>query len=339
MSVALQRQQVTMTPNRLSIVMCTYNGASYLQPQLDSLLAQTLPPDEIVISDDGSTDGTMAVLEAFAVIARARGVEVHLSRHAVNVGFVENFSSALRQASGDVLFLCDQDDVWRSDKLAVMAARFTDDPELLLLHSDARLVDGKGASLNSLLFNALQMTADEKRAIHDGCAFEVVIRRSFVTGATAALRREVIKIALPIAPNWIHDEWLAIVVSAAGKMDFVDAPLIDYRQHGGNQIGARKRTLAMKWQDLLLPRGKELRDEVARLRWLEEFFTQATFCDDGDCAAQVKCKRTHFERRIVIGQLPRHSRVLPVLREGLTGDYRRYGTGGRSMLRDMLRHD
>ena len=328
-----------MTPNRLSIVMCTYNGASYLQPQLDSLLAQTLLPDEIVISDDGSTDGTMAVLEAFAVIAQARGVDVQLSRHPVNVGFVENFSSALRQASGDVLFLCDQDDVWRSDKIAVMAARFTDDPELLLLHSDARLVDGNGASLNSLLFNALQMTADEKRAIHDGCAFEVVIRRSFVTGATAALRREVIKIALPIAPNWIHDEWLTAIVSAFGKMDFVDEPLIDYRQHGGNQIGARKRTLAMKWRELLASRGKELCDEVARLRRLEDFFTQATFFDGNERAAQVKHKRTHFEHRIAIGKLPRHRRVFPVIREAQAGDYRRYGTGGRSMLRDMLRHD
>ena len=339
MGVAFQRQQVTMTPNRLSIVMCTYNGASYLQPQLDSLLAQTLPPDEIVISDDGSTDGTMAVLEAFAVIARARGVEVHLSRHAVNVGFVENFSSALRQASGDVLFLCDQDDVWRSDKLAVMAACFTDDPELLLLHSDARLVDGKGASLNARMFNALQMTADEKRAIHDGCAFEVVMRRSFVTGATAALRREVIKMALPIAPNWIHDEWLTAIVSAFGKMDFVDEPLIDYRQHGGNQIGARKRTLAMKWQELILPRGQFLADEAKRLRCLETFLAQATFFNGSLRAAQVTLKRSHFERRVAIGRLPRYRRLLPVLREGLAGDYRRYGTGCRSMLRDLLRHD
>ncbi len=328
-----------MPPLRLSIVMCTYNGATYLQAQLDSLLAQTRLPDEMVISDDASTDGTPAMLEAFAVTAGGLGIDVRLSRHPSNVGFVENFSSALRQATGDVVFLCDQDDIWRADKLAVMAARFAQDPDLLLLHSDARLVDARGRSLNCLMFEALQMTAQEKQAIHDGRAFEVVMRRSFVTGATAVVRREVIGLALPIAADWIHDEWIAAVVSAVGKMDFVDAPLIDYRQHGGNQIGARRRTLAMKWQDLILPRGKFLADEAMRLRRLEMFLMQASFFDGAARAAQVTHKRAHFERRVAIGRLPRYRRAIPVLREARAGDYRRYGTGARSMLRDLLRHD
>ncbi len=328
-----------MPPLRLSIVMCTYNGATYLQAQLDSLLAQTRLPDEMVISDDASTDDTPAILEAFAVTAGGLGIDVRLSRHTSNVGFVENFSSALRQASGDVVFLCDHDDIWRADKLAVMAARFAQDTGLLLLHSDARLVDAQGRSLNCSMFEALQMTAQEKQAIHDGRAFEVVMRRSFVTGATAAMRREVIGLALPIAADWIHDEWIAAVVSAVGKMDFVDAPLIDYRQHGGNQIGARKRTLAMKWQDLILPRGKFLADEAMRLRRLEMFLMQASFFDGAVRAAQVTYKRAHFERRVAIGRLPRYRRAIPVLREARAGDYRRYGTGARSMLRDLLRHD
>jgi len=332
-------QRVTMTPLRISIVMCTYNGAAYLQPQFDSLLAQTRLPDEIMISDDGSTDGTMAMVEAFAVTARNIGVDARILRHASNMGFVENFSSALRQATGDIVFLCDQDDVWRPNKVALMAARFGNDPELLLLHSDARLVDAKGVSLHCSMFEALQMTAQEKLAIHGGCAFDVVMRRSFVTGATAALRREVIDMALPIAQNWIHDEWLTAVVSAVGKMDFVDAALIDYRQHAGNQIGARKRTLAMKWRNLILPRGKFLADEAKRLSRLESFLAHASFFDGSLRAAQIKHKRKHFERRVAIGQLPRYRRLMSVIREARAGDYRRYGTGGRSMLRDLLRRD
>lgn len=328
-----------MTPPRLSIVMCTYNGAKYLQPQLDSLLTQTRLPDEIVLSDDASTDGSMAMLEAFSVRAQGRGIDVRLSRHASNVGFVENFSAALRQASGEVMFLCDQDDVWRSDKLAVMTSRFVSDPALLLLHSDARLVDANGGSLDCLMFQALQMTNDEKSAIHEGRAFEVVMRRSFVTGATTALRRQLIDLALPIGLDWIHDEWLAAVAAAVGKIDFIDAPLIDYRQHDGNQIGARKRTLAMKWQDLVLPRRQFLADEAMRLRRLESFLAVAVCFDGSSHAAQVARKRCHFERRVAIGQLARYRRLLPVLQEARSGDYRRYGTGGRSMLRDLLRHD
>lgn len=328
-----------MTQSRLSIVICTFNGAAYLQPQLDSLLAQTRLPDEIVIGDDGSTDATLDILQVFAEQAQRAGIEVRLRRNPVNLGYVGNFSAGLRQASGEVLFLCDQDDVWRPDKLARIEARFNDDPQLLLLHSDARLVDAAGESLQCSLFDALQMTPQEKQAIHAGRAFEVVLRRSFVTGATAALRRDLVELALPVAPDWIHDEWLAAVAAAAGRIDFIDEPLIDYRQHGANQIGMRRRTLAMKWQDLLLPRSSLLADEAGRLQHLEDFFMQAEFLGGADRAAQIRHKRTHFERRVAIGRLPRWRRLLPILHEAREGCYRRYGTGGRSMLRDLLRHD
>lgn len=328
-----------MTRLRVSIVLCTYNGAVHLQPQLDSLLAQTRLPDEIVIGDDGSTDASVDMLQAFAVRARDAGIEVQLVRHRENLGYVDNFSAGLRAARGDVLFLCDQDDVWRTDKLARMAECFEQDSSLLLLHGDARLVDTEGHSLGCSLFEALQMTAPEREAIHDGRAFDVVLRRSFVTGATAALRRELVATALPVAPGWIHDEWLAAVAAAVGRVDFIDQPLIDYRQHGANQIGMRKRTLAMKWRDLLLPRGRLLAGEAERLRLLEEYLARAGFHGSRDRAAQVRDKRTHFERRVAMGRLPRWRRWSPVLREARGGFYRRYGTGIRSLLRDLLRRD
>ncbi|OOG66305.1 glycosyl transferase family 2 [Rhodanobacter sp. B04] len=328
-----------MTQPRLSIVICTYNGAAYLQPQLDSLLAQTRLPDEIVIGDDGSTDATPEILQRFAERARHAGIEVRLRRNPANLGYVENFSAGLRQAGGDVLFLCDQDDVWRPDKLASMAERFRADPSLLLLHSDARLVDAGGESLGCSLFDALQLTAEEKQAIHADRAFEVVLRRSFVTGATAAFRRELVELALPVAQDWIHDEWLAAVAAAAGRVDFIDEPLIDYRQHDANQIGMRRRTLAMKWRDLLLPRGRLLSDEAGRLRRLEAFLAEAGLRDGVERAVQIRHKRSHFERRVAIGRLPRLRRLLPVLHEAREGCYGLYGTGGRSVLRDLLRHD
>lgn len=328
-----------MNQLKLSIVLCTFNGAAYLQAQLDSVLAQTWLPDEMVIHDDGSSDRSPQLLQAFAERARELGIEVQLVCHADNLGYVANFSGALQQATGDVLFLCDQDDVWHADKLALMAGRFVREPSLLLLHSDARLVDADGDSLGCSLFDALQMTAEEKLAIHDGRGFEVVLRRSFVTGATAAFRRLLVERALPVAQDWIHDEWLAAVAAASGRIDFIDALLIDYRQHGGNQIGMRKRTLAMKWHDLLRPRGQLLGAEAARLRRLEDFLARAGFDSAADRASQVRHKRMHFEQRVMIGRLPRHRRLMLMLREARAGSYRRYGTGGRSILRDLLRHD
>lgn len=323
----------------LSVVICIYDGAAHLQEQLDSLLTQTRLPDEIVIADDASTDASLEILQAFSQRARALGVEVQLHSNASNLGYVENFSSALRRASGDVLFLCDQDDVWRCDKLELMAARFAAELSLLLLYSDARLVSANGEPLHCSLFAALQMTADEKSAIHAGQAFEVVMRRSFVTGATAALRRELLALALPVGQGWVHDEWLAAVAAAAGKVDFIDQPLIDYRQHDGNQIGMQRRTLAMKWRDLLRPRGQLLGVEAQRLHRLEDFLARAAFSAAPGCALQVRDKRVHFEQRVEIGRLPHLRRLAPIWREANAGHYRRYGTGVRSMLRDLLRHD
>jgi glycosyltransferase involved in cell wall biosynthesis len=324
---------------KLSVVLCTYNGAAYLQPQLDSLLAQARLPDEIVIADDGSSDESVAILLAFAEQARSLGVDVQLACHPRNLGYVENFSAALRQATGDLLFLCDQDDVWRADKLALMAARFAGEPQLLLLHSDGRLVDAGGRPLDCSVFDALQLTADEKRAIHDGRAFEVVLRRSFVTGATAAMRRELVAIALPVPPDWIHDEWLAAVAAVTGRIDFIDAPLIDYRQHGRNQIGMRKRTLMTKWRELLLPRGAFLAAESQRLQELEVFLERSELPGAQEYAMQVRHKRLHFERRVAIGKLPAWRRLRPILHEARIGTYRCFGTGARSVLRDLLRHD
>lgn len=126
---------------RISIVLCTYNGESFLREQLDSLLAQTRQPDEIVIADDASTDATWTILQGFARQASDAGIAVDLQRNPANLGYVENFTAALRRATGDLVFLSNQDDVWHPDKLRRMAEEFRQRPELGLLHTDARLVD------------------------------------------------------------------------------------------------------------------------------------------------------------------------------------------------------
>ena len=322
---------------KVHILLSTYNGIRFLQAQLDSLQQQDYPNLAIYIRDDGSKDGTIEFLQRYQ--AQFDNTKLSIGE---NLGYIRSFFELVRTCEdqpGDLYAFCDQDDVWRPDKLASMAERFRADPSLLLLHSDARLVDAGGESLGCSLFDALQLTAEEKQAIHADRAFEVVLRRSFVTGATAAFRRELVELALPVAQDWIHDEWLAAVAAAAGRVDFIDEPLIDYRQHDANQIGMRRRTLAMKWRDLLLPRGRLLSDEAGRLRRLEAFLAEAGLRDGVERAVQIRHKRSHFERRVAIGRLPRLRRLLPVLHEAREGCYGLYGTGGRSVLRDLLRHD
>jgi glycosyltransferase involved in cell wall biosynthesis len=324
---------------KLSIVLCTYNGERFLKPQLDSLLSQERLPDEIVINDDASGDGTVALLDAFAERARRRGIEVQLRLHQRNTGYVSNFIEGLRAAKGDLLFLCDQDDIWHADKLVVVAERFEKQPSLLLLGSNARLVDADGADLRVSLFEALELTPGELQAVHGGRAFDVLLRRSMITGATAALRKDLLERLPPVGAGWIHDEWLAAIAAALGGVDVLEQSLIEYRQHGSNAVGMHKRGWRSKWRDLVRPRRQQFEHELhcteslqAALRSLEGFGLTEPL-------RQLAGKRDHFARRINLGDLPRWWRLPPILAEARSGNYHRYGTGVRSMLRDLLRRD
>ncbi|MGH8163306.1 MAG: glycosyltransferase family 2 protein, partial [Rhodanobacteraceae bacterium] len=230
-----------------SVVLCTFNGVRFLPALWDNLLAQTRLPDEIVVRDDASRDGTWEKLQSLRVAAVARGIDVSLARNPENLGYAKNFETALADASGDILFLCDQDDLWHPGKLSTMLARFEQCPRLTLLHADARLIDAAGNDMRCTLFRALEVTRKETDRIHRGGAFDVLLRRNLATGATLALRRALLADAMPFPDEWVHDEWLAIIAASLGEVDCLETPLMDYRQHGGNQIGAQRRNLADKW--------------------------------------------------------------------------------------------
>lgn len=323
---------------KLSIVLCTYKGAAFLPEQLDSFLAQTRLPDEIVVGDDASPDESWTIIQDFVARARAMGIDVRATRHATNLGYVANFSKTLRQATGDVLFLSDQDDVWRPDKLAVMEARFTEDPALVLLCSDARLVDAAGQPNGGTLFGVLELNPAERDAVRSGRAFAVLIRRSMVTGATAALRRQALDMALPVGPGWIHDEWMAMVLSTVGRVGMVEDQLIDYRQHASNQVGMRKRNLLDKWRDLTRSRVEQFEAEVGRQQALEAHLRRLGDVVPPACLSSVVGRRKHFEVRVAMGRHSRWKRILAIWREARHGNYQRFGTGKRSVLRDLLRH-
>ncbi|MFC1451550.1 glycosyltransferase, partial [Bacillus cereus] len=124
----------------VSVALCTWQGERYIAAQLRTVGAQTVLPTQVVIVDDASTDGTWGVLEQEVATLHARGIEVVLRRQQQNVGYVRNFESALLQCSGDIVFLCDQDDLWREDKIETFLRIFDARPGLRLLHSNAQLV-------------------------------------------------------------------------------------------------------------------------------------------------------------------------------------------------------
>ncbi|HET7931891.1 MAG TPA: glycosyltransferase family 2 protein [Rhodanobacteraceae bacterium] len=319
-----------------SVVLCTYNGARFLPAQWASVLAQSRLPDEIVVHDDASTDATPTLLEHLAADARARGIVVKLCGNEHNVGYVANFQAALQEASGDVVILCDQDDVWHPRKLGSQLAAFERRPNLLLLCSDARRTGEDGSDLGPSLFDVLRLTRAEQRRIHAGRGFEVLLRRSMATGATVALRRTLLATALPVPPGWVHDEWLAIIAAALDGFDCLDFALVDYRQHTQNQIGMPRRGLRDRVAGLLDPRAATIDRLVARDEWLLRRLEQLEGNVPVAWRHAAQRKLAHLRARQAISGAP-WSRLGPVLRESVNGRYRRFGSGWRSGLRDLVR--
>jgi glycosyltransferase involved in cell wall biosynthesis len=246
----------TVPVTEISVALCTFNGAEYVGEQVSSILGQVRAPDELVVSDDGSSDGTLDVVAARVEAAASQGVspDVIVLEGAAPSGVTANFERAVAATTRPLIALSDQDDVWHVDRLARLEARF-DDQDLTLLHTDARLVDGTGAPLGSTLFEALELSDEDLRLEETGRAFEALLRRNLATGATVVFRRELLDAARPFPPEWVHDEWLAVIAAATGRVGVVREATIDYRQHGSNQIGVTAPTLRYKVRRVLEPRA------------------------------------------------------------------------------------
>ena len=323
-------------PLAVSVALCTRNGARYLPEQLRSICAQEPLPQEIVVSDDGSTDDTLAVVrDILAQCGVADRIVLRVFSNSPPLGVTRNFEQAVRACSHDLIALCDQDDVWHPGRLAGMVAQFEARPDLLLLHTDARLVDGDLKPLGSTLFHALEVQPAELQAIAGGEAFGVLLRRNLVTGATTVFRRSLLDAALPFSPEWVHDEWLAAIAAATGRMDVLPEPTIDYRQHGNNQIGARRLKLSEKVAKAFVERGDK---HVARLRRAEALLRRLEQLGDRvrpGCLDAQLAKVAHQRFR---AELPaaRPLRVLPILLEAARGRYERFGRGKQAIVQDVF---
>ncbi|GAB3126802.1 glycosyltransferase family 2 protein [Glaciibacter psychrotolerans] len=322
--------------SQVSVALCTFNGARFIAAQLRSILAQSARIAEIVVADDGSADATVDIVRAIAAEIRSQGdsVDIRILEGPGGNGVTKNFERAVAACTQDLIALSDQDDLWHADRLAVQLAEFDSRSDLTLLFGDARLVDEHGAPLGSSLFETLEFDETTRAAVHQGHAFDVLLRRNVVTGATVLFRRSLLKRALPFPTEWIHDEWLAVIAAATNGVDLIDREVIDYRQHGNNEIGVREPSLANKVKRVLMPRGDRNRLLAVRSRVLQQRFEELQLDDDLVQAARGKAAFERFR-----AELPgaRIRRLLPVLKRATTGDYTRFASqGSTDVLRDLL---
>ena len=329
-----------MRDMRISVAMCTYNGAALLPAQLTSIAEQSRPPNEIIVCDDASTDETRAVLESFA---RTSPVPVSLYFAEQNTGSLKNFERAIALCNGDVIALSDQDDIWRADKLQLIETALSQNPNAGLVFSDAEIVDEQLNELGQRMWSAVGFDAPKQKLIRNGRSLEVLITGWTVTGATMAFRSEYVQLALPIPTNiaMIHDGWIALTVAAVADVAFIEEPLIKYRQHERQQIGAPKRSSAQPERGLqafesALRRRNSAADLHGILSVLEErLVAQQRSFDVRRALAFAANYSSHLDVR---ANLPRKrlSRVPRILRELLTMRYHEYANGFKSAAKDLV---
>ncbi len=314
----------------ISVALGSHNGGRFIEAQVRSILDQSVVPDELVLSDDDSSDDTVELVER---LVRGSAMELRVLRNRPALGITANFAQAMQAARGELIILADQDDVWHPDRVQKAAALLVSRPELQFVHSDARLVDEEGEPLGAGLFDALGVRPLERDEIHRGSGLDVLLRRNVVTGATMMMRRALALNAAPFPAEWVHDEWLAIVGGLTGEFDLVDEPLIDYRQHGANQIGAHPLTLHERIHKIREPRQERNEHLVARAELLLSKARDLGVQVNPAALGSVEALLAHDRERLGYPE-SRLARVPRVLGVGLS-QYRRYGRGAADMLRDI----
>lgn len=220
----------------ISVAICTYNGAKYIREQLESILDQELGVDEIVLCDDGSDDETIDIVCSIA--ENNPGVEWNIQINSPNLGVTKNFEKAIGLCNGDIIFLSDQDDVWRKDKTKMIVEYLDKHPTINVVFTDASLIDSNGKLLtNHSLLDSVCLIPNMK--YWKQLMFEILAQCNRATGATMALRRSFIPIFSPmIVHKWcLHDEQITMAACQNRCLGVIEEKLIYYRQHGKNVIG------------------------------------------------------------------------------------------------------
>jgi glycosyltransferase involved in cell wall biosynthesis len=323
---------------KTSIALAIYNGEKYLQEQLDSYLAQTVLPDELIVSDDCSSDNTQKILIDFAKKAPFRVV---LLCNIENVGFAQNFSRALSQTTGDLIFLSDQDDVWFPEKIATMITYAEENPEYALYMHDALHTDSSLSPVGVRLQQ--QMRAIGAHTEH------------FVTGCCAMFRQEYLQKWLPVPEGvWGHDTWLVGCADAIKKKCVIKKSLMYYRRHECNTAPS---LVANVKRVTLLQMFREKKQSTSSGEWEKEQMRNAASAEaqsngllkvaDNSAdleessayrtfAKQKKELALFIQQRIKVRQEKINLRILKVFQWYFLGKYDKYASGIKSACLDIF---
>jgi len=216
----------TMQFPKVAVVMATYNGARFIEQQLQSIVNQTYPNIEIVITDDCSTDDTYNIIQHYA--SQHTNITCYLNRR--NIGYVKNFEKAIKLSTADYIALSDQDDIWHPGKIALMMQHIND---ASVVYCDSEFIDADGNRLNKKLSDIKNL-----QPVNDSLPFMV---NNGVFGHAMLIHKCVALQAMPFPKDCVHDWVIAFVASFSNGVKFVNEPAVQYRQHADNTANTKKK--------------------------------------------------------------------------------------------------
>ena len=220
---------------KISVALCTYNGQSFIEEQINSILNQTLKVDEIIVCDDGSSDKTIKILNQYS---KDNPQIFKIYQNEQNLRSVKNFEKAIQLCTGDIIFLSDQDDIWVKEKVADYIDYFNSNPKIEVLASNGYCVNENGDVIDKYALWDVPEFLKEKNVDVD--YFKLITHiENIATGASMALRREIFSEVLPfpIIKNFHHDEWIAIIAAQKNTFELLNNKYFYYRIHNYQQVG------------------------------------------------------------------------------------------------------
>lgn len=235
----------------ISVAMATYNGAQYIEEQLESIRKQTCLVDEIVIVDDGSSDSTVEIVRDYA--NKFPACNIRLEQNTVNLGYKRNFYKALSMCKGDIVFLCDQDDCWIEDKVEKLSRLLEEHTEIGVISSAFIQMDGAG--------NKQKQKSVYQRKMKNGelvrVPLEDIIFHNISQGCSMAMTREILQLFLAHFDESIPHDWVINVIAGMEKKCYYwNVPLFYYRIHDNNTIGLND-SMALKKKNTMEVRAKD----------------------------------------------------------------------------------
>ena len=272
---------------KISIALCTYNGAKYLTEQLESLKNQTVKADEIIVCDDGSTDSTIEIINKYKDI-----LNIKLFINTSSLGVTKNFEKSISLCSGDIIFLCDQDDIWEKNKIEKMSSAFVNENVGLVLCNGILIDEQNNQIKNYTLWNSFGIDKINKKKFK----FEILINKLIFTGMAMSFRGDLKKYILPISKNAFHDEWIGIIGTYFSKVYFIQDCLVMYRIHKNQQIGIYAvYTLTDKYKRLKQYKISDIKQELNKIKDLLNRFEKLNARKN--FVAKLKEKQKFFENR------------------------------------------